>query len=1089
MEQKLVFHKDVSDNLLANLDRRDTALWLHGLPKDSAISQALPEFLGLPWRMVLSEFNEPGLITVLEKGVDAKDPLTRKRGFIHIIDDNPSLVELPQKCLPVYLLSGRQGGAQGDFQSQIRRLTMLDELRRSGVRQCLIISGDDNPVPPELNGLWSDGFRSFLTFATDVPNAKDVLETWISGFDVPPAADLLLLSAGQIVATILARYAETYPEERVVIRVRNREGTFRALDITELDDPERPLLDQYTLIEERDLSPLGHDQLSEEDFVSFFRDPETSWRPYAAGLPWDRNDQSKKQFKNILNMLDAVGPEENCIAYVQAESGAGGTTFSRLLAWEFACEGYPVLIAKQFPFIPDALAVSNFLNRVRLEYETLEIVTVSAEDDAENAQKESSSRGKRYEVPWIIVFDRMHWEYRDSELLGFRNAMEKEGRPVCLLFVSEPIGSPSFDTSFFKKIGELNHALDKEEARQLGRHLNRFLGVYGKDRPEWMWDNFYEQHTVQYLEGIAAFWVALSFWIRGQYDLSESIQEWMYRLFREKTEEGIMQYAILEIAAMSSEGLPMPEGLLPTSPGEWPISHTLEDNRSSLGALGLVHFSAPSGRYWALAHDILGRFLLNALFHDFPMREKLGFEEAKDANHLRLLLLRRVSQKPELRERIYKDAGENFAKSIFKIDPDHGHASFVPFWREVLSSLDAMPRPLQDNSRIFRHHTAISRRRVAKLDEAMYGVAVNDKDKLLNRAITDITYALESIDSISGSESNLNLYNSLALAYLDLADLRETMGSAPEVVTSLRSQATEATRRAYKENPTNSYAIETYVKNLLSRARISQESAVKCCIDALEILFSTISSGEGHYRILQLNTLADQAINVLFENRPQVEEVVEPTSAIEVLTRAWTILAEALDNKSVTELSLLPNDKRVHVIERALEALAHPAGRENPQAIRLSYELTSMVYPYNFRKQLEYLEQIQRLDYRETPQISLEYGILLYQNSRPTEGDKVFKNLRKLWSESEHFVRVPDRLHWLRDRDTEEVKSVRAIVGSDSGWRARSMARVREFQQLLVPFRPEEFSQRRVNTRFQFSCYVSFGHNGPFLRPTTVKTR
>ncbi|MGY4599298.1 hypothetical protein ACVWXL_007044 [Bradyrhizobium sp. GM22.5] len=111
----------------------------------------------------------------------------------------------------------------------------------------------------------------------------------------------------------------------------------------------------------------------------------------------------------------------------------------------------------------------------------------------------------------------MHWEYRDSELRRFRNELEKQGRPVCILVVTGPVRELAyFDTSTFKLISALNHALDQEEARDLGRHLNKFLRVYGKPRPEWHWDKFYQEHTVRHLEGIAAFWVTLSFWLQWQ---------------------------------------------------------------------------------------------------------------------------------------------------------------------------------------------------------------------------------------------------------------------------------------------------------------------------------------------------------------------------------------------------------------------------------------------------------------------------------------------------------------------------------------------------------------------------------------------
>lgn len=116
----------------------------------------------------------------------------------------------------------------------------------------------------------------------------------------------------------------------------------------------------------------------------------------------------------------------------------------------------------------------------------------------------------------------------------------------------------------------------------------------------------------------------------------------------------------------------------------------------------------------------------------------------------------------------------------------------------------------------------------------------------------------------------------------------------------------------------------------------------------------------------------------------------------------------------------------------------------------------------------------------------LEYGVLLYQTNRPKEGDAVFRSLRKLWRGSEQFVHVPTRLRWLRENDNEAVRTVHAVVGSDRDMRA--MARVDAFQNLLVPFRPEEFDMREARPGIRFSCQVSFSLNGPFLRPLTART-
>ena len=1086
IEKKLILIDEVHDNLLSNLESRDVALWMRCLPKSPIAKETLIAFLGLPWRMVFSEVSDPGLVKRLEELPSFGDPMTRKRGFIQIIDSDPSRVEFPQRCLPIYLLNGREAAAaSSDFENRLRRVTMLESLRRSGARHILVISGDGDPVPPELKDLWSSGFRSHVTFASDSADSPRMVESWLGETDGIATANLSRLPAARVIADILARYGESYPEERRVIRVRDQKGVFHKIDVTETDAPERPILEKYSLVEERDLTPLMPDEVSEADFATFFRNPEASWRPYAAGLPWIRDVECRKKLVSCLRKLDVVGSEENCVAYISSEAGAGGTTMARALAWEYAREGYPVLIAKPVPFVPDAMAISNFLNRVHREIQGKmghEPESTAGPDSAKSNDRNRAPSSRRYETPWIIVFDRLHWEYRDNELRRFRNEMEKQGRPVCVLVVTGPIREMSyFDTSVFRQVAELNHALDQEEAQELGRHLNRFLRVYGKERQDSQWHQFYRDHTVRYLDGISAFWVTLSFWIQRQYDLSESIQQWMYRSFKEKIDDDVIRYAVLEIAAMSSERLPLPEALLPAPKGEWPVSHLLNDRRSSLAELGLVRISAAGDKHWALVHDILGRYLINALFYDFEMRKDLGFADAKDPEHLRFLLLRKISQKRELGERVYRAIGEDFATSIFKIDPDHGHSSFAVFWREILDALDDMPRSLGDTSRVFRHHIAVSRRRIAKLDEALYGVTIEDKIALLNRAIEDINYALNSIAYTPGSEPNLNLYNSLANAYLDLAEVEEKRGTPHERIIEFRRLASDATRKAYEESPTNSFVIETYVKNLLGNARGSTDLAVDYCVEALGILFSAITSNEGAYRRTQLGELADQALALLLKQAPVDAKDVEPANAIDVLTKAWIILTEGVDHQAGYPLSEMPAPNRA----RALEALGHRAGQGNMQVIRLSFDLTCISHPYAFKRQLELVEQLQVTAYRMTPQLTLEYGILLFQNSRAKEGDKTFQSLRRLWRESEHFVQVPERLRWLRDADGKGLKTVQATVGSDRELRA--MALVRELNNILVPFRPEEFGIRDLRPRLLFASYVSFGHNGPFLRPVTAK--
>jgi len=1065
---QLLESNEIPDSLLASLAERDAAVWLEctTVPLD-----LLARFLKLPWRQVISEISDPKLLEALETTEDAA--LVRRRGTIHIVDSDPSRIELPPRSLPIYLLKGR-GKSESKFEEQLRRMTMLEELRRSQVRQLIVISELNEPIPEPLAELWASNFRPHLTLIRTQP--AESLGEWLANSEPGPTLALIKLPTDQAIRRILERYSETYPDSHTIVRFRDRNGALHRVDVTDVDDPERPILQNYDVLEERHLTPLGPDELSENEFDAFFRGQTDSWRPYAAGLPWIREQTWERKLLTLLRRLDSVGPSENCIAFVTSESGAGGTTLIRDLAWQVAKAGYPAIVAKSLAFTPDALPLANFLTRAnQLAHEALEAdqranqVTAPGQDEA------------RHETPWLLVFDRIHWEFRGSELRRFCNQLERSGRPVCILVVSGPQREQEyFDTGLFKPLAELSHMLTQDEAQSLGRHLNKFLRSFGKARPDWQWKQFYDEHTVQYVNGISAFWITLSFWLQHHFDLTESIQAWVYRAFTEKLETIELKTAILEIAALSTERVPLPEGLLDTATNGWPIFLLLDDRRPNLTPLGLVRLTAGIQKYWALAHDLLGRLLINALFYDFSSRQKLGFEDARNADHLRFLILRRVSSKPALGETAYRTLGEEFATSVYKIDPDHGRAQFSWIWREVLEALDEMPQTLRDSSRVFRHHTAISRRRIAWLEEIPYGVTSEDKERLLRRAIEDIEYALRGIEFRTGSEPDLNLYNSLANAYFDLARIRGEQGANQEEVRSLIDAANAATRHAYEESPSNPYVVETYVKSLLETAANTSKGAVASCIEALEIIFSALRSEEGANRRFNLGYLADRALEILVAQAPTEDEHGEPQTATDVLVLAWLAIARGVQQDFSSELVDLPEA----LLEEAIAILSHPVGRGNMQVLRLTYQLLSVARPYAFKEQLEILDQLQATDYRLSAQLRLEHALLLYQEMRTTEGDRQFRSLRKLWRESELFVQIPDRLRWLISPQGQSRRIVQAIASSDFGH--RGMAKVREFNNIEVPYRLQEFGMHQHRPGIVFSAFVTFGRNGPFLRPLNV---
>src|SRR5947209_6855849 len=103
-DKKLIAIDEVPDNLLSSLDGRDAALWIRGVPRNLPAESTLVSFLGLPWRQIFSEVSNRWLITALERASTSSDPMVRKRGFVQIIDSDPSRIEFPQRSLPFFLL-------------------------------------------------------------------------------------------------------------------------------------------------------------------------------------------------------------------------------------------------------------------------------------------------------------------------------------------------------------------------------------------------------------------------------------------------------------------------------------------------------------------------------------------------------------------------------------------------------------------------------------------------------------------------------------------------------------------------------------------------------------------------------------------------------------------------------------------------------------------------------------------------------------------------------------------------------------------------------------------------------------------------
>ena len=374
-------------------------------------------------------FKSDRLLGAVTAPESAEDPKVRRRGYPAIID-NPNEVTLPPRNLPIYRLEGAEKSSiSPSLTAQLRRLLILDTLKRAGPRELFLLGGPAEGIPGDLLTLWAEGFRPLITLVSSASAAFEQLDTWRRTRASGGSAAVLPIGADQFCRELVELFDRQHSGERLTIKVRNFRGELRTLDVTGRDDPQHPVLAKYELVQNRDVRPLSPEDLTAGDVETFFQDPGASWRPYAAGLPWPRDDAAWPELRQLLRRLDRVGPEANSIAFIRSEPGAGGTTLSRTLAWRAASEGYPTLVACRVPFAPAVLEVESFITRVK---------------EVDSDRDPGANNGSRYEAPWLIVFDRDHWEGRDGELGQFLRSLEQSGRPACILVVTGPLAGLDF---------------------------------------------------------------------------------------------------------------------------------------------------------------------------------------------------------------------------------------------------------------------------------------------------------------------------------------------------------------------------------------------------------------------------------------------------------------------------------------------------------------------------------------------------------------------------------------------------------------------------------------------------------------------
>lgn len=1074
----MIREDEVSSELLSDVLARQCVLWL----TSEALSGSDAEMIKLvagPWRAVFLESSSAEFASSLESNVDALGTSDAAGAFTHLIASDPLALQLQRRAKPVFFLSGRadrtglESASLPQRSASRRRLNMTARLRDMEPRRVIVVGERPEAALEELASLWEAEFRSLLTVASADATWSEHVERQFKEIEALGVVHWVSLPPKSFAGQLVSQLDGFTTAAKVLTSMRLPGGRSVSVDLSKAELAEQPIADFCDFIGVQDTLPVSPDDLEEPDLQAFFTRARVSWRPFAAGLPWNPDPHPTNEFLKALEHQLSDPPGSVQVLSILSEAGAGGTTQARMMAFAAAKAGFPVLLVRQEAPTPSALELTGFMFRA-----------------VQEAMRQAADVGlsDAGEPVWLIVLDVQHLRGSSEELQRFCAELARSGRKVAILNVALAQAPTDLPESIsHRELLSIGHSLDSVDVANLGAHLNIFLRRHGRKKSTEEWLSFWKAHQPDFEVGVASFWIALEFWLAGFLPLGESIQSWVVRQFKDLDDSPETQRAILEICAFSIERRGVPERLLALSNApKLPWSLALGYAAGNSPGIGLLSGETyPYGRVWAIAHDILARYLIAGVWNDRLLCEKLGIPLCEDAVALRLNLISETAKRSNMGEPFARPFAIGMATSVLKLDEQVGNAEFFRYWRKVLAIIESIPQVVRLNSRTFNHHLAISRRRVTQGEF----FELNDEEKrgLLNLGIQEIEFALEKIEPSQDDEPTLNLLNTLALVYQDLADL-ERNGGDPLELTRLLAKSDSITNRALKENPNNSYVLETAAKNQLRQGMTTGDSAerVESAAKALTFVFQASRLDSAVNRKMKLGALAAQALRVLREESASavIDRLCSFGSPYGFIARAWS----ELPIQTGPEAALALDAVSPPVARRAISIL-NEAPERNWLLVRFLYDLVVIAEPTDFQAQLRLLDELSATKgYQLSLQQVLERAVLLFIAGQNKQAEDEFKWLRPRVKESQVIVFVPQRLRWLPTPD----KSGRAICTArmvDSAQGARAMARVRELGSAGCPFNPQEFGKSRMAPNEQFKCQVTFAAMGPFLKPVDQTPR
>jgi len=1087
---------------------RDAALWIGTLSSASEAGVSNAVLLSdLPWTMVLVEDSSRSVCTSIA-ATQARQ-FERLRGHKVPVASATTDLSFPARSVPVFFLNGREDAAEveqrpeaiGKRSREFRRASMFDELVRGGARALVVLPGAADSLSELLGDVVAEMRPQIIALAPTAAQ-EAILKEWSERRPGPTSVTICRGDLTALAQQIARSIEQRLPTDRLILRIRDpRDGSARSLDCSDSTSVDSPLFDDFTVLEERHVATVADDALTPEQIDSFFartgdESSDDYWRPFAAGLPWERDDgAANRKLLSTLASLHAASDADVKTMVVDSEPGAGGTTASRALALSAARQGYPTLVARIASGQPNAEIVSAFMHGVskfaqdqwRAEAQSIAPSSVDSSPPLDSAAP----------FPWLVVFDIEHWQGREEQLPRFMQILRKYGHRVVLMLVREVSARTPLPVRSSRVFSEpLSHELREADEERLGRHVNRFLEPVGRAQSLERWHAFWrdnalmpEPGTMGVPDRVASFWVALEFWLRRQLNLGESIQRWLYTRFlearyRDKPLASDARLAVLMIAAMSAERVHLPEQLLPAlDTDQDPLSAQLEEMARFVPALGLVKRKSLTGHSWGIAHVPLARHLLEATSEDPAILGELRVDQAMGSVRLRLHLLGLVAKSLAMAQDRFRELAIRFAQSILKLDRT-GHQEFARYWRDVFNALFSVPDVLWNVSRAFNHHVAISRRRVAIDDQLFPDKSPAEKLRLLEDAVADLEYAV-SIDGEDDDEGDLNLLNSLARACQDLASTLESAGGDAARITALRARELDCLQQAEHLNPSNSFVLETAARSLLVRAKTDpQNSATNACAALQKISVARrLESAEERKR--RLDGLTERAYELLSRvSLAELSSLQTTNPAIAAMVAAWLLLRGdvARGDAAIADSPGTNVDAAISKLE------AIPSKQRDWPLNRLLYDLVAIQHPADFERQLRVLQTLEGTPAMQL-QLRLERAILLYQTGAFDRGKREYDDVRFALRDSEAIVDVPRRMAWYFKPGTiERANCDGRVVRPPPSWNKHAME-VAQLGNTVVVFDPLDFGHQSLPIGNQRKCMVGFNYRGPYAVPPAQDRR